>query len=237
MTDNITYMPRNINNLKNNIAEFTQIIQNYQEKAFQAALRHRQQENRRRNSKHPGLIMQFQTGDWVLVSNKNTKREGNKTKLNWTGPYQIKQIVSQNVYVVENLYGKQRTVHASFLWFYESPSFRPSDNLRQIFKHDFDELEVESILSIKVIGNKYELRIKWLGFDEPTWEPIENIYDSLPVLTIDFLSRQKTKQADDAKTYLNQRRKTTQKVSRILVAKYFDRQTNNFQESTSINPE
>ena len=64
-----------------------------------------------------------------------------------------------------------------------------------------------------------------------------NVFDSLPVITIDFLSRQKTKQADDAKTYLNQRRKTTQKVSRILVAKYFDRQTNKFQESTSINSE
>ena len=61
-----------------------------------------------------------------------------------------------------------------------------------------EEYEVESILEVTngkiMIGSKSKLRqlflIKWKGYEEPTWEPRENII--CVELLEDFLAKQRT---------------------------------------------
>ena len=78
--------------------------------------------------------LQYQEGDYVMVSNANTKRERNKTKPKWTGPYEVVRVVSNNVYEVESLLGKRKVLHASFMWFYVPEGYLPTEAMRNTFR-------------------------------------------------------------------------------------------------------
>ena len=84
-------------------------------------------------------MLQYQEGDYVMVSNANTKRERNKTNPNWTGPYKVVRVVSNNVYEVESLLGKRKTLHASCMWFYEPEGYLPTEAVKNVFLQDQEE--------------------------------------------------------------------------------------------------
>ena len=64
-------------------------------------------------------------------------------KLKWSGPYEVIQIISNNVYIVESLVGKRKMYHAVCLWFYEPKGYVPTEEVRNIFLEDQGELEIE----------------------------------------------------------------------------------------------
>ena len=147
---------------------------------------------RQRNRLH---TLQYQEGDYVMVSNANTKRERNKTKPKWTGPYEVVRVVSNNVYEVESLLGKRRVIHANFMWFYEPEGYVPTEAMRNVFLQDQGELEVETILNWKQNEEGFFLLVKWLGFEESqnSWEPMDHLFDYLPDLIIKYGKATKSK--------------------------------------------
>ena len=104
-----------------------------------------------------------------------------KDKPIWTGPWQVTRIVSSNVYDVRSVMDETITVHASGMWFYEPTGFVPSEELKEIFQHDFNKFEVERFLDIRKNKKKYEILTKWLGLEDAknTWEPLEAMYHDL----------------------------------------------------------
>ena len=121
-----------------------------------------------------------------MVSNANTKRERNKVKPKWSGPYEVIQIVSKNVYIVESLVGKRKMYHASYLWFYEPKGYVPTEEVRNIFLQDQGELEIEKIANWKQNANGIFLLVKWLGFgpEQDSWEPIAHMFEQAPDLVL-----------------------------------------------------
>ena len=111
----------------------------------------------------------------------------------WVGPYQIQEILSPNVYVVQSLTNKRQTVHSSRLILYSGSSFIPPPKWKNIYVQNFEALEVDEIVNItlntKVKTPYYQVEIKWLGFEEVdnTFQRLEPVYEDLPLLVRKFL--------------------------------------------------
>eukprot|EP00924_Labyrinthula_sp_SR-Ha-C_P010395 snap_masked-scaffold_23-processed-gene-5.50-mRNA-1 protein AED:0.52 eAED:0.53 QI:0/0/0/1/1/1/2/0/858 len=161
-----------------------------QNQTFEVVRLKQEAENSRRN-KTATPILQFSSGDWVLVSEHGTQHANAKTSLSWIGPYQIIDILSSNVYLVESLLGKTRTVHSSRIWFYSHTRPIGSKKLKALFVHNFKQLEIESIVGCRLAAdnNSCEFKIRWLGFeqDQDTWEPAVTIYEDVPILVTSYV--------------------------------------------------
>jgi hypothetical protein len=48
-------------------------------------------------------------------------------------------------------------------------------HLLEQIQHDEWEFHVENICGHQVEGKQFQLQMKWLGFEEETWEPFESI--------------------------------------------------------------
>eukprot|EP00924_Labyrinthula_sp_SR-Ha-C_P001907 augustus_masked-scaffold_30-processed-gene-2.71-mRNA-1 protein AED:1.00 eAED:1.00 QI:0/0/0/0/1/1/3/0/1192 len=94
--------------------------------------------------------IRYVPGDWCLISTKNTPREGNKIKLIWSGPVNVIEFLSSNVYRVRLLNGETQIVHGSRLYFYEPDDFVPDDSLRKVSINNWGELEVQKKFAIDV---------------------------------------------------------------------------------------
>ena len=55
---------------------------------------------------------------------------------------------------------------AAYLWFYVPSGYMPDDDVRHVFLQDTIELEVERIVEWRMNMGRYELYVKWLGFEE-----------------------------------------------------------------------
>ena len=91
-----------------------------------------------------------------MLSKANTKRERDKIKPVWYGPFQVIEIVSNNVYRVESLLGQEKVVHASFMWFYEPKGYEPTMEVRNIFLQDQGELENTADVNLYARSGKQE---------------------------------------------------------------------------------
>ena len=125
-------------------------------------------------------VLQFQQGDWVMVSTVGTAKDKDKTRLKWAGPMIIVDIVTQDVYKVQDLNGRQEKVHASRMWYYDNSDFRPDPAITSVFNHDFSKYMIQNILDHKTKYGSTSLLISWLGFEDfhNSWEPLENIFET-----------------------------------------------------------
>eukprot|EP00924_Labyrinthula_sp_SR-Ha-C_P010291 snap_masked-scaffold_23-processed-gene-2.9-mRNA-1 protein AED:0.45 eAED:0.45 QI:0/-1/0/1/-1/1/1/0/1117 len=173
--------------------ELRGIIESVQEEVYTEVKFRRDMENSRLNKKRK-VIFQFSQGDYVLVSEYGTLNAKEKTHLNWIGPYQITNIVSKDVYEVESLLGKRRVIHASRLWFYSDEKPLGNKNLKALFVHNFQSLEINKLKKIQLFSSpslEYKVRVSWLGFsaESDTWEPLDTIYHDVPLLVRDFVNK------------------------------------------------
>eukprot|EP00924_Labyrinthula_sp_SR-Ha-C_P003638 snap_masked-scaffold_3-processed-gene-1.14-mRNA-1 protein AED:1.00 eAED:1.00 QI:0/0/0/0/1/1/2/0/1179 len=150
----------------------------------------RKNTNDRYNAKFAKGIIQYNLGDWVLTSSANTHRARLKYKLKWQGPLQVVDTISDNVYKLKSLLGKEMVCHASRMWWYEPPEYEPSEEIMKHFRRTYGALSVEGIYDIKLTPEGHYLKTKWLGFEEKdyTFEPLEILASDVPNLVKDFLS-------------------------------------------------
>ena len=150
---------------------------------------------RRALNKSRHHVVQFQESDWVMVSYHDTQRDTDKTRLKWLGPQMIEKIISDDVYLVSNVLGHAHVVHASRLWYYEGPEYKPSDAVREVFTRDFHELLLDKIVNHRVdkqSGN-YEVLVQWLGFQDDfnSWEPVDSIAKTHAQVLRDYFQARK----------------------------------------------
>jgi hypothetical protein len=146
-------------------------------------------DERKRRLKHSTKV-NFGIGDFVLVSIPK-KKIRNKMQVVWSGPYRIMETINDNVFRVETLDGsKSEVVHAQRIQFYCE---------RLLLSEDFHTYEIDAsekydiseLIDIKTTTSGYEVLVRWLGFDpvDDTWEPIQSLYEDIPLILHDFLIR------------------------------------------------
>ena len=186
----ILLKPDDFNKYLDHVEKIREVIDERAEKVYKFVELMRRKQNRQINKRQKrGIIMNFHPGEWVLISKTNTKRATNKIKLTWSGPCQVVEIISDNVYKVRTLTNKFSVIHASRMWYYDSKEYVPETELKEIFTNDWGHLEVNKIKGLKIIEGYYQVLVSWLGFEAITdsWEPLEEIYNEIPMLIDAYL--------------------------------------------------
>lgn len=137
---------------------------------------------------------EFKVGDYVWLKEEASK-EGRSLKLakqHYKGLFRVVRIVDDSSVLIQALDSrKRRHVTVDRLKKDLVPrdnvgepvgSQRNNNKLEVNEKESQDEeeieYEVEEILSKKTIGKDIQYKVKWKGYQHPTWEPMENLMNS-----------------------------------------------------------
>ena len=125
-----------------------------------------------------GILTEFPVNSYVLVAYET---EGNRppTKLysRWRGPLKVVGHVGQTYTCLNLVTNKLEDFNINFLrpFKYDEERIDPYD----VALRDNQYFEVERIDAHRGDANKVsnlQFRVKWIGFEEPTWEPWKNVY-------------------------------------------------------------
>eukprot|EP00924_Labyrinthula_sp_SR-Ha-C_P003686 snap_masked-scaffold_3-processed-gene-2.39-mRNA-1 protein AED:0.48 eAED:0.48 QI:0/-1/0/1/-1/1/1/0/1861 len=187
------YEPLDVQDLIQTVDSISSLLDDLQNKTYEVVKFKRELKNQERNKGY-GLFVQYSPGDYILLAEEGTQNAQEKTKLSWLGPYQVIEVVSNNVYEVESITGKRRLVHGSRMWFYSHQKPLGGEKLKALFVHNFSALEVEKLISIRTSEGRrpeYQLRVRWLGFTSKsdTWESLESLYQDIPIMVRNFIEQ------------------------------------------------
>jgi hypothetical protein len=159
-------------------------------KVFEQISKMRKDARARYDQRNKAKSANFSLGDYVLVA-KIQKVFRDKLSLNWNGPYRIIEVISNHLFRVESLLDTKDTkvVHSQRLKFYHDESLRLTEHILRYAKQDKQTYDIDRLLDLKSNGSSYDVYVKWQGFDEQesTWEPIEVLYEDVPLMLYDFL--------------------------------------------------
>lgn len=120
--------------------------------------------------------------------------DGHKLRVKWRGPQRITRAASDFVFEVEDLITNTHAlIHANRLKFYADSQLDLTETLLDTVAHNNPHYNtVQEILDLRfdTTSAQYQVQGQWIGFDyeEPTWEPFENMVEDIPVMLERFLS-------------------------------------------------
>ena len=184
--------PESPEKVQRRVEKLRDVLEEEREKTYRYVKEQHDQDNQRTASRYH---LQFQEGDWVLLSKAVTIRGERKDKPTWVGPYQVVEARAHNIYRIARVDGgRTYIVHSSFLWFYEPNGFTPPPELVEVFLQDYGELEVEKILDCRYTGGveTCKLLVHWSGFPDSSdsWEPFLHIIKYVPDVVRQFVEKQ-----------------------------------------------
>ena len=168
-------------------------LRNVWERTYNVKEKIRMDHLRRMEKRLRPAILQYQPGEFVLVSTKGVAKHRAKTKLTWIGPFMISEIVGHNVYKVVNPGGEEIIVHAARVRWYDGKGFTVVEEVNNQFLFDRGEFHLDKVVDIDFRNGAYFLQCQWLGFEESdgTWEPFQDIYEDAPETVEQFLYKEK----------------------------------------------
>ena len=101
-----------------------------------------------------------------------------KLSVKYKGPYQVLKVVSSYVYclVISDNFKIHNVFHTNLLRPVADDSL-PNQILPVLFSHvstaDLKEYEIETIWDSKITWNSVCLLVKWVSYENPTWEPLK----------------------------------------------------------------
>eukprot|EP00924_Labyrinthula_sp_SR-Ha-C_P007692 snap_masked-scaffold_28-processed-gene-0.21-mRNA-1 protein AED:0.99 eAED:0.99 QI:0/-1/0/1/-1/1/1/0/718 len=157
--------------------------------------------NKRKKTAVDLALLQYNVGDWCLLSSRGTLRERDKFALEWLGPVQITETISKNVYKIKAFDGKAMEVHGSRLYFYEPSGFVPSEALRKTYVRNFKHLKVAKFGDVKYDPQlaEYVIEVRWRGFrsEENTWESVQTMYEDVRNTLLEHLTKKTRRPSQD----------------------------------------
>ena len=180
---------RTMESLKRSFEELDKMDQ----KVFRLLERERQKNREKINRKITASNLQYQPGEYVLVSSKGTSRRRNKLKLYWTGPWIITGVPGHNIYEVRDPLGNAKTVHSSRVSFYDGKEFQVTEEIKMVYTYNRGIFEVADLIGLRANGQDFELTVHWKGFElsGSTWEKIDELYQDIPTRIVEYLSNEK----------------------------------------------
>ena len=145
----------------------------------------------------------YQVGDevWHLRRHIQTTRPSSKLDFKRLGPFEIIQRISSHAYKLD-LPASMKWHPVFHLCLLEPPASNPLAGQKQpapppIIVDDNVELEVEEIVDSKLVRKTLKYLVRWVGYDELTWEPAELLQNS-PELVSYFHRKYPTKPKPDS---------------------------------------
>jgi hypothetical protein len=130
----------------------------------------------------------FGIGDFVLLAIPKRKIR-NKMQIVWSGPYRVIDTINDHVFKVETLdSSKTEIVHAQRLRFYCEKDYL-SEEFQTYEIESSEKFDISELVDIKRTTSGFSVLVRWLGFDssDDTWEPIEQLFEDIPLILHDFL--------------------------------------------------
>ena len=175
-----------------NVEKMEKVLEKMHREVSSSRSRKRNSEIERHNRLTRIQPINFEVGEFVLVS-KLLSKIGKKLKVRWTGPKRITRADSDVIFEVEDLIThKKELVHAERLKFYSDSKLDITEELLQTVEHnDPHYYTVTQILDLRFNEStkNFEVKCKWRGFsdDEYTWEPFNIIREDIPDMLEKFL--------------------------------------------------
>jgi Integrase core domain len=139
---------------------------------------------------------QFAVGDFVLVAvalAKSKEMSIPKLAVRWKGPCRIIRVVSNTTYEIENLVtGTHETLHYAQLRSYSDDALHVTELLTAAISSNearLKEYKIQKLLALRTLHKRWEIQVKWTGYQTPTWEPVETIRADAPEMFAMFLNR------------------------------------------------
>ncbi len=148
----------------------------------------------RHHNKQTNIVApNFTIGDFVLV--RSPQKKGHKMQFRWIGPRRIVSTVSELVYDVAKLDGKDvERVHCARMRLYKARDENAPVAAALLKLADHTESRYELVESIKDIGEAEDgihVQVEWAGLPDKcdwTWVPLHNLYEDMPIALTDFLN-------------------------------------------------
>lgn len=166
----------------------------------------RQQGRERHDAKRGVIPTNFQEGDYVLVGRVLTN--DNKLALRWKGPQRIVRVIHDHTYEVQNLCPPYETSirHASRLQLYRDKQLEVTSDLLDHIRHGEGGHLVQKLVELRrnPTTKGWEIQVLWVGLDpiEATWEPVEALYQDVPLLVDRFLAAKHDANAEAVQRFL-----------------------------------
>jgi hypothetical protein len=133
--------------------------------------------------------VRFEVGDFVLVARRPSSKNS-KLGLVWQGPYQITKTLNPRVFEVQNFVnGETMKVHAQRMQFYADTSLDKTAELADHLGNHFGRYEVEALRGHRWNdeSQSFDLEVAWLGFEEPTWSSMDDMFEDQPKLVKEYV--------------------------------------------------
>ena len=104
------------------------------------------------------------------------------------------------VFEVSDLHHTEKhIVHAQRLRFYSDSTLNVTEELLTYVQNSADVYQVDRLLDIRPSERSYDVLVHWLGFSEKerSWEPIEQLYEDVPLTLQNFLEQKGMKHVYD----------------------------------------
>jgi hypothetical protein len=116
-----------------------------------------------------------------------------KLAVRWKGPCRIIRVVSNTTYEIENLVnGSHETLHYAQLRSYSDDALHVTELLTAAISSNearLKEYKIQKLLALRTLRKRWEVQVKWTGYQTPTWEPVETIRADVPEMFAMFLNR------------------------------------------------
>ena len=126
-----------------------------------------------------GESREYAVGEKVFLEGRNIKtaRPTKKMEDKWFGPYEVLEKVGASAYRL-NLPKTWGRIHSVFNEAILKPAVEPEFPSQKrppppppVIVDEEEEYEVEAILDSKRHRGRLQYLVKWVGYQEPTWEP------------------------------------------------------------------
>lgn len=149
----------------------------------QAAMASAQEEQEKQANAKRQPADQFKPGDKVWLRLQNVRSERPCKKLDWrSAKYTVIETVGSHACRLDTPPGIHNVFHVSLLKLAADdplPSQQSDDHRPPaILTDEGEKYLVEKILDERRRHRKWQVRVKWVGWAEPTWEPVEFLADT-----------------------------------------------------------
>jgi len=151
--------------------------------AAQAAMAMAQEEQERQANAQRRAADQFQIGDKVWLRLKNITTERPSKKLDWVNAeYEVIEVIGTHAVKLNTPPGIHPVFHVSLVRRTAADPFpsQVQDDIEPpaITEEGSEEWRVEEILEVKKQRRRFRAKVKWVGYVNPTWEPLEELLET-----------------------------------------------------------